>query len=90
MDICYKGETISLMIELYSREDHVNCEGYSYLNYILLYLLRDDVTFFSGFQKSSILELKDMLFKIVELPQDSLCPCVIIFMSDRLCVAIPV
>lgn len=90
MDICYKGETISLMTELYSREDHVNCEGYSYLNYILLFLLRDDVTFFSGFQRNSILELKDMLFKIVELPQESLCPCVMISMSDRFYVVIPV
>lgn len=76
MDVYYKGESISLMTDLYARDDHQKCDGYAYLNDILLFLLRDDVTFFTALQRDSILELKSMLFTIVKLPRDSICPCV--------------
>ena len=76
MDVYSKGETISLMTDLYARDDHKKCDGYAYLNSIILFLLRDDVAFFTAFQRDSILELKSMLFILAKLPHDSICPCV--------------
>ena len=76
MDVYSKGETISLMTDLYARDDHKKCDGYAYLNSIILFLLRDDVAFFTAFQRDSILELKSMLFLLAKLPRDSICPCV--------------
>ena len=53
------------MIDLYQRPDYTSCTGYSYLNAILLLLLREDMPFFISMQRDDINRLKECLLIIL-------------------------
>ena len=61
------------MIDLYQRPDYTNCTGYSYLNAILLLLLREDMPFCISMQRDDLNRLKECLLIILQQPEDSVC-----------------
>ena len=64
------------MIDLYQRPDYTSCTGYSYLNAILLLLLREDMPFFISMQRDDINRLKECLLIILKQPEGSVCASV--------------